>query len=75
MKTVRNSSSNSYEKAGSPEKVLHKILVFKNVYSQYVLGLFDFSSRTENCEKIIFDAVKTMMAKLPSADNGNNTNR
>ena len=69
---MRNSSSNSYEKAGSPDKVLHKILVFKNVYLQYVIGLFDFSSRTENCEKNIFEAVKAMMTKLPLAA-GNQT--
>ena len=39
-------------------------------YSQNAAGSLNFSSRTEDCEQIIFDAVKDTMAKLPSADNG-----
>ena len=32
------------------------------------LGSFNFSSRTENCERNTFEAVKAMMSKLPSAE-------
>ena len=32
------------------------------------LGLLDFSEKTENREKRTFEAVKTMMSKLPSTD-------
>ena len=35
------------------------------------LGLLDFSEKTENLEKRTFEAVKTMMSKLPSPDDGN----
>ena len=32
------------------------------------LGSFNFSSRTENCERNTFEVVKVMMSKLPSAE-------
>ena len=37
-------------------------------YSQSAAGSFDFSKRTEDCEKSIFDAVKTILSKLPQVD-------
>ena len=49
-----------------------KIAVFQlsNTYIllQNATGWFDFSDRTENCEKNTFAAVKAMMSKLPSSD-------
>ena len=32
---------------------------------------FNFSSRTQTCEEKLFDAVKEMIAKLPSPEDGN----
>ena len=37
----------------------------------FFLGWLDFSEETENREKRTFEAVKTMMSKLPSPDDGN----
>ena len=60
-----------------PESALQKIYILVlrykfsckfRTYSQSAIGLFDFSERTENCEKSIFDVLKSMMSKLPSAD-------
>ena len=48
----------------------HLSCIFRS-YSQNAIGLFNFSSRTETCEKQIFDAVKDMMTKLPPAEDGN----
>ena len=37
-------------------------------YSQSATGSFNFSERTEDCEKRTFDAVKTILSKLPPVD-------
>ena len=49
------------------------ILFFKKSYksisySQNAKGSFDFSERTENCEKRTFEALKAILPKLPPVD-------
>ena len=45
-----------------------KSLINSDLYPQSAKGSFDFSERTEDCEKSTFDAVKTILSKLPPVD-------
>ena len=45
------------------EKCISEFLIFF-----YFLGPLGFSSKTESCEKNVFDTVHALLAKLPSAE-------